>query len=84
MKLQKTFTVTVFSPFETYFEGPALAVSAETEQGPFDVLFGHANFLSLLVPCKVTVRTAQGQKEIPITRGILQVANNAVWLFANV
>lgn len=84
MKLKETFPATIFSPFETYFEGPALAISAENATGPFDILFDHEDFLSLLVPCTVRVQTPQGDKEFPLQRGILQVSNNTVWLFANV
>ncbi len=84
MKLQKTFPATVFSPFQTYFKGSALAVSAENATGPFDVLFEHEDFLSLLVPCTVRIITPKGEHEFAIERGILQVTNNVVWLFANV
>lgn len=84
VKLTREFQVTVFSPFETFYNGPAVAVTAESSVGKFDILYGHANFLSLLVPCEVKVRTVQEEKTMEIKRGILQVADNTVWLFANI
>ena len=59
-------------------------MSAENGSGPFDILAKHEDFLSILVPCTVVVRTTQGRQEIPLERGILQVNNQAVWLFANI
>jgi len=84
MKLRTTFPVTVYSPFHTYFQGEALAVSAENASGPFDILARHEDFLSILSPCTVVVRTKNGEEKIPLTRGILQVNDSSVWLFANV
>ncbi|MEI8073028.1 MAG: hypothetical protein WCH00_02990 [Candidatus Saccharibacteria bacterium] len=84
MKLKETFQLKIFSPFNTYFDGQALAMSAENGSGPFDILAKHEDFLSILVPCTVVVRTTQGRQEIPLERGILQVNNQAVWLFANI
>jgi len=84
VKLKETFQLKIFSPFNTYFDGQALAMSAENGSGPFDILAKHEDFLSILVPCTVVVRTTQGRQEIPLERGILQVNNQAVWLFANI
>ncbi len=84
MILKETVALTIFSPFNTYLDVQALAMSAENGSGPFDILAKHEDFLSILVPCTVVVRTTQGRQEIPLERGILQVNNQAVWLFANI
>ena len=56
----------------------------DTETGPFDILFEHANFFSLLVPCEVKVNTGFEAITIKIDGGILHVRDNQLTLFANV
>ncbi len=82
--LDRFFYIKIFSPFETFFEGEASALSAKNEKGAFDVLLDHANFISLLPAGKVAVLTRFGKREFDISRGILKVSNNRVILFANV
>jgi F0F1-type ATP synthase epsilon subunit len=84
MKLTKTFPVTVFSPFQTYFEGPALMVQATNGSGPFDVLEGHANFLCLLTPGKLRIQTPGKAPEFDIQKGILQVVDGVTYVFLNI
>lgn len=72
------------SPFELYFEGDAVALSATNRVGDFDILPGHADFFSMLEPGQIEIR--RGDKD-PITidanSGILTVRNNEVLLFVN-
>lgn len=84
MKLRETFPLKIFSPFSTYFDGDALAVSAINKTGPFDILAKHEDFLSILVACNVVVQTTSGKKEFPLQRGIIQVNKDQVWVFANI
>ena len=84
MKLHETFPLKIFSPFNVYFEGDALAMSAVNATGPFDILAKHEDFLTILLPCKIIVQTAQGKKEIPLERGIVQVNKDRVWVFSNI
>jgi F0F1-type ATP synthase epsilon subunit len=84
MKLHETFPLKIFTPFQTFFEGEALALSAANKTGPFDILAKHEDFLSILVPCSVVVQTTAGKKEFPLERGIIQVNKDQVWVFANI
>jgi F0F1-type ATP synthase epsilon subunit len=79
----QTMHVKVYSPFKTYFDGYAKSVSALNDTGPFDILPHHRNFISLLNPCDLIIRSAQEQKMI-ITRGVLLVRNNQVSVFLDV
>jgi F-type H+-transporting ATPase subunit epsilon len=76
--------VKVFSPYQIFYEGGALSVSAVNSTGPFDVLLNHANFFSLLIACKVSVNTGYELFEFPINHGIIKVRNNQVRLFVDV
>lgn len=76
--------VKVYSPFQTYFDNPAYSVSAINGTGPFDVLPGHKNFLSLLLPGEVIVRTDRDEEKLKIDRGIMHVHDDAVTVFLDV
>lgn len=76
--------VKVYSPFQTYFDNRAYSVSGINGTGPFDVLPGHKNFLSLLLPGEVIVRTERDEEKLKIDRGIMHVHDDAVTVFLDV
>ncbi len=76
--------VKVYSPFKDYFDAPANSVSAVNDTGPFDILPGHHNFLTLLSACELEVRTAEGAEKIKIDRGIMYVKKDKVTVFLDV
>ncbi len=82
--MQPTFQIKIFSPFDTYYQGPAFSLSATDRSGAFDILYGHANFVCLLLPGPVRVSTPYGQREFRLSRGIVKVNQNKVVVFANV
>lgn len=77
-------SVKIYSPFRVYYDGPALSVSAENLTGPFDVLHKHKNFMSLLIPCEIVVRSERGEERIKIDRGVMYVAGDKVSVFLDV
>lgn len=83
-KGEKRFRAKIFSPYQTYYEGEATALSATNRTGPFDILPGHINFFSLLTGGTVVLNTGFQQLEFPISRGILRVTRDEVTLFADV
>lgn len=81
----KEMVVKVFSQGHTYYEGLAKTVSAQNQTGPFDVLYGHANFLSLISAGDVVLKTDENEiKKIPINRGIMHVNQGRVQVFLDV
>jgi F0F1-type ATP synthase epsilon subunit len=77
--------IKVYSPFNTYYDGDADSISAENDTGPFDVLFGHRNFLTLLNPCDLVIRKkGQEDEKISITRGLMHVHQNKAIVFLDV
>ncbi len=76
--------VKVYAPFKTYFNGIANSISAVNETGPFDILPKHHNFMTLLIPCDIIVRSDQGDEKIAISRGIMHVKANRVIVFLDV
>lgn len=77
--------VKVYSPYKVYMEEAAHSISAVNATGPFDVLPGHKNFLTLLNACDIKVSTiSRGAEKITIERGIMHVRNNRVTVFLDV
>ena len=83
-KNQKRFNVKIFSPFQTYYQGEAISLSAANRTDPFDILPGHINFFSLITSGTVVVNTGFQQLEFQIGRGVVRVNKDSVTLFADV
>ncbi len=81
---KEKFALKIFSPYETYYQGEAVSLSAGNETGSFDILAGHVNFFTLISGGKVRVETGFQRLEFPVSRGILRVHGDTVTLFANV
>ncbi len=80
-----TMAVKVYAPFQVYFEGDALSVSAVNDTGPFDILPHHKNFLCMLVPCNLVIQPVQGPtKTIKIHRALMHVKADRVVVFVDV
>ena len=76
--------VKVHSPFKSYYEGEAFSVSGENETGAFDILPTHHNFITLLSPCELIIRSPQGDQKIQISGGIMHVKADKVVVFLDV
>jgi F0F1-type ATP synthase epsilon subunit len=83
-KDRKRMSVRILSPYQTYYEGEAVSVSASNRTGPFDILPGHINFFSLLTGGTVVLNTGFQRLEFPIARGVVRVSGDMVTLFADV
>ena len=77
--------VKIYAPFKVYFEGPAKSVTAVNATGPFDVLPGHKNFMSLLKPCTIKVRQ-EGKNDftLDVDRGVIHVKADKITVFLDV
>lgn len=73
--------VKVISPTQTYYDGPALSVSAVNKVGPFDILKNHANLFSLISEGDIVVNTGTQELRFPVTHGIIKASNNIIMLF---
>jgi F0F1-type ATP synthase epsilon subunit len=81
---QPSLSVIARAPFELYFEGPAKVVSASNKVGPFDILPGHADFFSMLLPGDVIIEPLDGEPvTFSINNGMITVRDNEALLFVN-
>jgi hypothetical protein len=77
--------VKVYSPFKDYYDGKAFSLSAINATGPFDILPRHHNFISLLSPCELVLRTTNnGEQKIQISGGIMHVKADKVIVFLDI
>jgi F0F1-type ATP synthase epsilon subunit len=76
--------VKIFSPYKVYYDDLAESISAESLTGPFDILRGHHNFLTLLLPCNVVVRRERDELQFKIARGVMHVKENSATLFLDI
>lgn len=84
-KSAPSMEVKVYSPFRDYYDGPTFSISAENATGPFDILPKHHNFISLLSPCEMVLRTVKhGEQRIRISGGIMHVKADKVTVFLDV
>jgi F0F1-type ATP synthase epsilon subunit len=72
------------APFHVYYEGEAKSVSAANGVGKFDILPGHADFFSVMVPGQVVVETDKDPIVFEISNGIITVRADEVLLFVNI
>jgi len=80
----KNMYVKVYAPFNTYYDGLADSISAQNDTGPFDILPKHHNFMTLISPGEVVVRSGEREEKIPINRGIMHVKADEVRVFLDV
>jgi len=83
-KVKNRFKIRIISPYQTYYEGEAVSVSAANRTGPFDILAGHINFFSLLTGGTVVLNTGFQRLEFQIARGVIRVDHDNITLFADV
>ncbi len=84
-KNRLTMRIKIYSPFKNYFDDQAFSISAENTTGPFDILPRHHNFISLLMPCELIVRSVGDEdKHIRISGGIMHVKADHVIVFLDV
>lgn len=80
----KTMKVKVYAPFKVYFDGMAQSISAVNDTGPFDILPMHHNFMTLINPCDIVVRTDKGEEKVTVSRAIMHVKADQVVVFLDV
>ena len=79
------FHLKVYSPYKLYFEGMVESVTAVNLTGTFDILKGHKNFLTLLIPSELLIRsTERGEEKLKINRGVMHVKADQVVIFLDV
>lgn len=82
---QEQIYVRILSPQKMLFSAPALSVSSKNQQGNFDILPQHANFISMIENQPIVVRQAN---KPPVTfkfpLAIIYVTGGKVNIYTNI
>jgi len=82
--LTQKLNVVARSPFQLYYEGEAMSLSAQNRIGAFDILPGHADFFSMLEPGEIVIQNPGSEPvKFEAKSGILTVRDNQAYLFVN-
>lgn len=73
--------VQVSSPEKTLFDGEASSLSSFNDQGPFDILPQHENFISVIHQSVVVFDLAHKPQEFLLRNGVMRVSANRVDVF---
>lgn len=81
--MKDLLTVTVMTPKQILYQGPALAVSSKNSEGKFDILAFHANFISIIENELITVLTDKKEQiEFKFAQAIIVNSDNKLTVFA--
>ena len=84
-KTDPNMKVLVHSPFREYYNGLASSITGQNATGEFDILPHHHNFISLLLPCDLIIRTVTaGDLRVRISGGLMHVKADQVIVFLDV
>jgi F0F1-type ATP synthase epsilon subunit len=83
-EIPKDMHIKVYSPFHTYFDDRATSISGVNDTGPFDILPGHRNFMTLVSACELVIRSDKGENKIKIARAVMHVKANDIVVFLDV
>jgi F0F1-type ATP synthase epsilon subunit len=73
--------VTIKHKDDTLFEEEVKAISSVNENGPFDLLPMHENFISIIKNKVILHKTDGNTKQIDLERGVLKILKNEVHIF---
>ncbi len=73
--------VEVMSPISNLYEGPAQAVSSKNPKGKFDILPGHAHFISLIEGAVVVHIKKDLKKKFDLEHGVIRCYENQVKVY---
>lgn len=82
--LPTEFSLKVLSPDKKHFDGPAVAVTTQNKEGPFDILAGHVNFFSILSPGTLVIDDGKKTAKLTISGGVAKVSHDMVIIFINI
>lgn len=75
--------VRITTPAEVIWEGEALSVSSQNSEGPFDILYLHTNFLSIIENKPIIIRTINESLSYTFPHSVIFARDNNVNIYAN-
>jgi len=82
--MEQVLTVNIRSRKKSFFEGKTRTVTSLNDNGEFDILPQHANFVSLIRNYLVLNKGTKEEQKFVISTGVLRVKENKVDVFLDV
>lgn len=82
--LGNTFSLVVRDRENVVYEGRVASLTSINEDGQFDVLPNHANFISIITDRLIIRDDKKNEHDIKIDNGILRIKNSDVQIFLGV
>lgn len=79
-----TLHLTILDAEKKVYNGDIYAASSFNEEGPFDILPYHANFISIIKDKVVVHEVSGAHKEIPFHIAVLKALNNTLTIFLGI
>jgi len=77
--------VVISNPSELIWEGEAESVSSENSAGKFDILSGHANFVTMINNKPIIIRNRDNKDQVVTYKtAVLSVMNGRVMIYADI
>ena len=76
--------ITINSPEKIIWEGRASSVSSENSAGKFDVLPGHANFVTMIEGKPIVVRQGAQEEKFDYPNALFSVNHGDVIIYADI
>lgn len=76
--------VRINSPEKIIWEGEAESVSSVNEDGPFDILPFHANFITFVEAKPIRINTGSEWKEFSFPHTVIYTHSNSVMIYTNI
>ena len=83
-KTSNHFPLIVRSRQKILFQGEVTAISSTNDKGNFDVLPGHANFITLIKKQIALSPTTGEKQQIEIDNGVLRIFKNTASIYIGV
>ncbi|HQU08238.1 MAG: hypothetical protein B7X04_04100 [Parcubacteria group bacterium 21-54-25] len=78
------FNVIVTSPSAVIWKGMANSVSSKNSAGPFDILAGHENFITMVEKASIVIRNGTQEKEFSYENAVLSVLSGNLTIYADI
>ena len=81
----KSLQVSISSADELIWEGEAQSVSSENQEGKFDILPGHANFITMIAGKPITIRIdARDEEKYTYKNAVIYALEDRVKIYVNI
>lgn len=84
MANEQKIKVEIYSVEGEVFKGRVDSISSVNDEGPFDILASHANFISIIKDKLVLNLEGKKKKEIPLELGIVRHFENKTRIYLGV